>query len=132
MGEAALGIFPDSKELPGRGTVETSEESPRVGPLEPAFPPAPQAPPHLYLTAQGGVGEGTVRGMWALAGDFLPLVVQRAWVRVGTVESCFPCLHSGEYGTPSCQEGRCFEKLVVQGLNPGRLLIEGYGLATTS
>lgn len=44
MGEAALGIFPDSKELPERGTVETSEESPCVGPLEPAFPPAPQAP----------------------------------------------------------------------------------------
>lgn len=91
-------------------------------------PPSPKSVPN----STGWGGEGTVRGMWALAGDFLPLVVQRAWVRVGTVESCFPCLHSGKYGTPSCQEGRVFEKLVVQGLNPGRLLVEGYGLATTS
>lgn len=49
-----------------------------------------------------------------------------------TVESCLPRLYCGENGTPSSQEGRCFEKLLVQGLNPGRLFIEGYGLATTS
>lgn len=30
-----------------------------------------------------------------------------------TVESCLPCLYSGENGTPSSREGRCFEKLLV-------------------
>lgn len=42
------------------------------------------------------------------------------------------CLYISEDDTPGCQDGYCFEKLLVQGLTRGRLFTEGWGLVTTS